>query len=333
VPRTPERVLQRLDWTVIRRLDGMLQGDYRTVFRGHGLDLADIREYVPGDDVRYIDWNVTARMDVPYVREYLEEREITAHFLLDLSPSMDFGTAQTKKLDMLIDLVGALARVLTRHGNRVGAILYGRGVERVIPARSGRIQVLRILHELMDRPRPKSAPFTRLSDLLETAARTFKRRSMVFVVSDLVSAPGWERPLRQLARKHEVLAVRIVDPREQDLPDIGAIYMTDAETGEQLFIDTSDPRFRARFVEIARRREAQQLATFQRAQVDVLTLSTESDLVTEVLRFAARRKLARGRQSSVVPPGGADRGRQTEVEHPGRSDGRSRDRDRSVVTR
>ena len=303
--RTPERVLQRLDWTVIRRLDGMLQGDYRTVFRGQGLDLADIREYVPGDDVRYIDWNVTARMDVPYVREYLEEREITAYFLLDLSPSMDFGTAQTKKLDMLIDLVGALARVLTRHGNRVGAILYGRGVERVIPARTGRIQVLRILHELMDRPRPKSAPFTRLSDLLETAARTIGRRSLVFVVSDLITAPGWERALGRLARKHEVLAVRVTDPRERDLPDIGAIFMTDAETGEQLFIDTSDPRFRARFQRIAARRDEEQLAAFRRAAVDVLTLSTETDLVTSILRFAAQRKLMRGKRQGAMAGAGA----------------------------
>lgn len=278
----------------------MLQGDYRTAFRGHGVDLADIREYVPGDDVRYIDWNVTARMDAPYVREYLEEREITAHFLLDLSPSMDFGTAQTKKIDMLIDLVGALARVLTRHGNRVGAILYGRGVERVIPARTGRIQVLRLLNELIDRPRPERAPFTRLGDLLETADRTIRRRSLLVVVSDLISAPGWERALGQLARRHEVLAVRVVDPREQDLPDIGAIFMTDAETGEQLFIDTSDPRFRARFAEIARRREQRLMGTFRRAHVDVLTLSTEADLVAAILQFAARRKLMRARRQGAA---------------------------------
>lgn len=300
MPRTPEQVLQRLDWTVIRRLDGLLQGDYRTVFRGHGLDLADIREYVPGDDVRYIDWNVTARMDVPYVREYLEEREVTAHFLLDLSPSMDFGTAQTKKLDLLIDLVGALSRVLTRHGNRVGAVLYGGGVERVIPPRSGRLQVLRILNELLGRPRPKSAPFTRLGDLLETAGRTIPRRSLLFVVSDLITAPGWERALGRLARRHEVIAVRITDPREHDLPDIGAIYMTDAETGEQLYIDTSDPRFRARFARIARRRDEHLVTAFRRAHVDVLTLSTESDLVTSILRFAARRKLAHGRHQGAV---------------------------------
>lgn len=298
--RTPERVLQRLDWTIVRRLDGMLQGDHRTVFRGHGLDLADIREYVPGDDVRYIDWNVSARMDAPYVREYLEEREIAAYFLLDLSPSMDFGTARTKKLDLLIDFVGALARMLTRRGNRVGAILYGRGVERVIPARSGRVQVLRILHELMGRPRPASAPLTRLADLLETAARTIGRRSLVFVVSDLITAPGWERTLGRLARRHEVVAVRVLDPRERELPDIGAVHMTDAETGEQLFVDTSDPRFRARFAEIGRRRDAELLAAFRRARVEVLTLSTESDLVASILGFAAQRRMARARRQGAA---------------------------------
>jgi uncharacterized protein (DUF58 family) len=321
VPRAPEQILQRLDWTVLRRLDGVLQGDYRTIFRGEGLDLADIREYVAGDDVRYIDWNVTARMDAPYVREYLEDREITAHFLLDLSPSMDFGTAQAKKLDVLIDLVGVLSRVLTRHGNRVGAILYsgsasadtGRsdaekrrpntsrgGVERVIPARGGRIQVLRIIDELLRRPRLERAPFTSLAELLETAARTIRRRSLVFVVSDFITAPGWDRPLGQLARRHEVLAVRLVDPRERDLPDIGAVWMTDSETGEQLWIDTSEPRFRARFAEIARRREERLLATFARARVEVLSLSTEDDLVTAILRFAARRKLRRARRAGAA---------------------------------
>ena len=305
MPRPPERILQRLEWTVLRRLDGVLQGDYRTVLRGHGLDLADIREYVPGDDVRYIDWNVTARMDVPYVREYLEERDLTAYFLLDLSPSMDFGTARTKKLDLLVDLVGALALVLVRHGNRVGAVLYSRGVERVIPPATGRIQVLRVLDALGRRARPERAPFTSLGELLRTADRTIPRRSLVFLVSDFITAPGWEAPLGQLARRHEVLAVRLVDPRERELPDIGAVWMADSETGEQMWVDTSEPRFRARFAEIARRREERLLATFRRAGVDVLPLSTEDDLVPSILRFAARRKLRRAQRASGFAGAGA----------------------------
>src|SRR5207253_8383039 len=146
----PEVILRRVEWTVIRRLDGLLQGEYRTLFRGHGIDLADIREYEPGDDVRYIDWNVSARMDTPYVRQYLEDREVTAHFLLDLSPSVDFGTINTLKRDQLVDFVALLARLLTRHGNKVGAILYAGKVERAIPAGSGKMQVLRLLNDVVN---------------------------------------------------------------------------------------------------------------------------------------------------------------------------------------
>src|SRR5438309_8444971 len=243
-PSTPERRLARLEWTVLRRLDGLLQGDYRTVFRGHGLDLADIREYAFGDDVRHIDWNVTARLDAPYVREFHEDREITAHFLLDLSPSVDFGTADRRKRDLLVDFTAILARLLARHGNRVGATLYASRVERSIPARGGRVQVLRILNELEKRPRLQSAPLTSLSDLLDAGMRGLKRRSLVFVVSDFFSAAGWEVGLERIARRHETLAIRLADPREDELPDIGTVILTDSETGEQLRVNTGDPRFR-----------------------------------------------------------------------------------------
>jgi uncharacterized protein (DUF58 family) len=296
---TPERTLRRLDWTIVRRLDGLLQGDYRTLFRGQGLDLADIREYVAGDDVRNIDWNVTARLDLPHVREYLEDREITAHFLLDLSPSVDFGTASALKRDRLIDFVGLVARLLTRHGNRVGAILYGRQVEKVVPARGGRMQVLRLIDELQRRPRLESSPATSLSELIETALRSFKRRSLVFIVSDFFTMPGWEKPLELLARKHETLAIRLTDPRERELPDIGFVIMTDAETGEALHIDTHDARFRKRFAEVVDRRERALGAAFRRAGVDTLELSTEEDLVRTVVRFAAMRKLRRARQRAM----------------------------------
>jgi uncharacterized protein (DUF58 family) len=296
---TPERTLRRLDWTIVRRLDGLLQGDYRTLFRGQGLDLADIREYVAGDDVRNIDWNVTARLDLPHVREYLEDREITAHFLLDLSPSVDFGTASALKRDRLVDFVGLVARLLTRHGNRVGAILYGKQVEKVVPARGGRMQVLRLIDELQRRPRLESSPATSLSDLIETALRSIKRRSLVFIVSDFFTMPGWEKPLELLARKHETLAIRLTDPRERELPDIGFVIMTDAETGEALHIDTHDARFRKRFAEVVDRRERALGAAFRRAGVDTLELSTEEDLVRTVVRFAAMRKLRRARQRAM----------------------------------
>jgi uncharacterized protein (DUF58 family) len=292
---TPERVLQRLDWKVIRRLDGLLQGDYRGLFYGYGVDFADLREYQFGDDIRYIDWNVTARMNAPYIRQYVEEREITASFLLDLTPSMDFGTveAQRVKRTVLIDFVATLARLLTRHGNRVGAIFFGSHIERTIPPRGGRMQVLRLVNDLLNQPSLPRAPFTNLTPLLQGALYGIKRRSLVFIVSDFISVPGWERPLKLLTRRHEVLAIRLWDPREVDMPDVGPIIIEDAETGEQLYVDTHDARFRRRFQDAARRREAALNEAFKRAGVDALSLSTQEDLVRAIVRFAALRKQRR----------------------------------------
>jgi uncharacterized protein (DUF58 family) len=292
---TPERILQRLDWQVIRRLDGLLQGAYRSLFYGYGVDFADLREYQPEDDIRYIDWNVTARLNMPYVRQYVEDREITAWFLLDLSPSVDFGTAQNLKRTVLIDFVTTLARLLTRHGNRVGAMFASGGsrIERTIPARGGRTQVLRLVNDLLKQPRLPRAPFTNLTPLLEGGLHAIKRRSLVFIVSDFISVPGWERPLNLLNQRHEVLAIRVWDPREVELPDIGPIIMEDAETGEQLYVDTHDRKFRARFEEAARQREAALNAAFKHAGVDVLSLSTEEDLVRAIVRFATLRQQRR----------------------------------------
>ena len=287
---TPERILLRLDWQVVRRLDGLLQGDYRSLFYGYGVDFADLREYQPGDDIRYIDWNVTARMDTPYIRQYAEDREISGWFLLDLSPSMDFGTVQSLKRTVLIDFVATLAHLLTRHGNRVGAILYGSRVEHAIPAAGGRIQVLRIVNDLLRQPQLPTAPFTDLTALLGAGLHAIKRRSLVFVISDFISAPGWERTLNLLTRRHEVIAIRLWDPREMELPDIGTIIMEDAETGEQLYVDTGDKKFRRRFQEAAQRREAALNEAFQRAGVDALSLSTEDDLVRAIVRFADLRR-------------------------------------------
>jgi uncharacterized protein (DUF58 family) len=290
---TPERILQRLDWQVIRRLDGLLQGDYRSLFYGYGLDFADLREYQPEDDIRYIDWNVTARMQTPYVRQYVEDREITAWFLLDLSPSVDFGALRNQKRTVLTDLVATLARLLTRQGNRVGALFYGSQVDRSIPARSGRMHVLRLINDLLKQPRLPRAPFTNLTPLLDTGLHAIKRRSLIFVISDFISAPGWERPLRLLSQRHDVLAIRLWDPREVELPDIGPIIMEDAETGEQLYVDTHDKKFRQRFHEAALRREAALNETFKRCGVDALGLSTEEDLVRAIVRFAALRRRRR----------------------------------------
>jgi uncharacterized protein (DUF58 family) len=292
-------VLRRLEWTVIRRLDGLLQGDYRTLLRGAGLDLADLREYQHHDDVRHIDWNVTARLQVPHVRVFTEDREMAAWFLVDLSPSVDFGSGEQRKRNVSAEFVAVLARVLTRHGNRVGALLYGSGVDSVIPTRGGRRHVLHLLHSIQSRPLAAESGTTRLRDLLEAAANSVKRRSTLFVVSDFISEPGWERPLALLAQRHEVVAVRVLDPLELDLPDLGLMTMRDSETGEQILVDTHDKGFRKRFARIAAERETSLRETLAKIGVDALELSTDDDLVEAIVRFAdMRKRRVRGGQSN-----------------------------------
>ncbi len=275
---------------MIRRLDGLLQGDYRTLMRGAGLDLADLREYQHHDDVRHIDWNVTARQGAPHVRVFTEDREMAAWFLLDLSPSVDFGSGEQRKHNVSSEFVTVLARLLTRHGNRVGAMLYGSGVDTVIPTRGGRRHVLHLLHSMRARPAVAEGRTTRLADLLQSAASLIHRRSTVFVVSDFISEPGWERPLAQLAQRHEVVAVRLLDPLELQLPDLGLLTLRDAETGEQVLVDTHDPGFRKRFARIAAQREAELREGLVKAGVDALELSTDADLVDAIVRFAEMRK-------------------------------------------
>ncbi len=290
---TPERILQRLDWRVIRRLDGLLQGDYRTLFYGDGLDFTDLREYQVQDDIRHIDWNVTARMNSLYVRQYVEDRDITAWFLLDLSPSMSFGPLERPKEVVLIDLVTTLARLLTRNGNRVGAILYNNRIERTIPPRGGRNQVLRLIRELLRETEAPAKTTTDLNVLLNAGLNTLKRRSLVFVISDFISEPGWQRPLSLLNRRHELVGIRLWDPREVELPNAGLIVVEDAETGEQLYVETSNPEFRRRFLEAAERRETALKANLKRAGVDLFGMSTEEDLVGAIIRMAALRKKRR----------------------------------------
>ena len=309
-PPNAEALLKRLEWTVIRRLDGLLQGDYRTLWRGAGLDLADLREYQHYDDVRHIDWNVTARLQQPYVRQFTEDRELTAWFLVDLSASVDFGSGDATKRSVAREFVGVLARLLTRHGNRVGALLYGTEVDTVLPAGNGRVHVLHLLQRMAARPAESAQGATNLGDLLRAGQRIVKRRSSVFVISDFISAPGWEAALAQLAMRHEVTAVRLFDPLEMELPDIGLVTMRDAESGEQLVVDTHDKGFRKRYAAAAARREAALLAGLARAGVDTLELSTDADLMDSILRFADLRK-----QRSRLANGSAGPRRNTPASH------------------
>ena len=292
---TARQWLQRLEWTVLKRLDGQLQGDYRSLFRGTGLVLADLREYQAHDDVRHIDWNVTARMQTPYVREHQEDREVSAWFLVDLSGSVDFGSGTTSKRQLACEAVTVLAQMLSRHGNRVGALLFnGQARARtVLPARAGRRHLLQLVHQLLHtNPCPTGQARTSLDSWLAQTRSLVRRRSVVFVVSDFISAPGWEKNLALLARQHEVLAVRLRDPLEMALPPVGLLLMQDAETGEQLLVDGNDAGFRDRFAQRARQREAALLDGLAQAGVDCLELNTDEALEQALLRFAQLRKRA-----------------------------------------
>jgi uncharacterized protein (DUF58 family) len=285
-----EALLKRLEWTVMRRLDGLLQGNYRTLWRGTGLDLADLREYQHHDDVRHIDWNVTARLQQPYVRQFTEDRELAAWFLVDLSASVDFGSTELTKRRVAREFVALLARLLTRHGNKVGALLYGSSVDMVVPARGGRRHVLELLQRMAQRPEQAAPGATDLNALLQAAQRIVKRRSTIFLVSDFISAPGWEALLAHLAQRHDVTAVRLYDPLEMELPDLGLLTMRDAETGEELVVDTHDKGFRRRFQAAAEQRETALREALGRAGVDTLELATDDDLLDAILRFVELRK-------------------------------------------
>jgi uncharacterized protein (DUF58 family) len=307
-PLDAEMLLKRVDWHVVKRLDGLLQGDYRSMFLGQGYDLAEVREYQDGDDVRYIDWNVTARMDTPYVRQYTEDREISAWLLLDLSPSVDFGTANARKRDLVIDLAAVMARLLTRHGNRVGAMLFSRNVEEVMPPRGGAMQTLRLVHQLVRPDRKKAASGSGVTDLksiLDRAAQTLKRRSIVFIVSDFIADDGWEEPLGRLAQRHEVISCWLNDPREEELPAIGPLVLEDAETGEQVYVDTRDRGFRERFQQLVWERRQRLERTFARNGIDVMRLTTDGDMVQSIARFAILRRETRRRTANGLAMAGA----------------------------
>ena len=282
----PDRLLHRLEWRVLRRLDGRISGGYRTPRRGSGLDFAGLRPYVEGDDARHIDWNVTARLDEPQVREFNEDRELTTWLVLDRSASMVVGGPGRGKQDVLAELALVLARLLGRSGNRVGAVLYDTGLARIIPPASGRNQALRIARELDRDPGSRTAATTDLAAMLH-AVSSLARRCLVVVISDFIGTGEWERPLLRLAHRNEVVALRVVDGADDSLPEVGLIVVEDAETGEQVLLDSSDPGFHARFRDGVDQREAGLRSGMRHAGVPLHRVDTGSDLVETLLAVIA----------------------------------------------
>jgi uncharacterized protein (DUF58 family) len=288
-----EALLQQLEWTVLRRLDGLLQGDHKTLFRGAGLELADLREYQTHDDVRHIDWNVTARMQSPYVREHQEDREISAWFLLDLTGSMDFASTSQSKRDLMLSFVAIMAKLLMQRGNRIGALILSPTEAagfKYIPARMGRRHLLHVLHTAQTTGVSKAPHQTDLNQWLARANGLLKRRSCVFVVSDFMGEFNWAQQMSHLGRRHDTVAARLYDPVEMQLPNAGLMTLQDSESSEQLLLDTANPKFRKRYAQLVEEREMQLQTTFSQSGVDALELSTNEDIAAALLRFSELRK-------------------------------------------
>ncbi|HKH16661.1 MAG TPA: DUF58 domain-containing protein [Solirubrobacteraceae bacterium] len=300
----PDAVLRSLDLAVMRRIQSIVPGDHITPQVGAGTELAMIRPYQPGDDVRYIDWNVTARMREPHVRVHVGERAMTAWLMLDVSPSMSFGTALRRKADVAEGVSIAVGHVATRRGNRLGVVSFGGPEPRVLRPRQGRLGLLGLLAELRAEPPADGSGATSLGEASRRMAALARARGLVVVVSDFRGPRDWESGLRSLRARHGVLAVEIRDPRELELPAAGDVWMVDPETGRQIVVNTSRRRVRERFKAAAAADREEVAAALRRAGADHLVLSTAGDWLRDL---AAHLRRADQMRRSAMAAGGPGR--------------------------
>lgn len=270
-----------------RLVDGLLAGHYHSVFKGGGVEFAEVREYVPGDDVRAIDWNVTARMGVPFVKRHVEERELTVLLLVDTSASGRFGSATRLKTQLAAALAALLAASAVRNGDRVGLLLFSDRVERFVPPQRDRHATLRVIRDLLDAP--VGRPRTDLVPALEHLDRVVRRRAVVFLLSDF-EATGWADALRRAHRRHDVVPVCLGDRRERELPDVGLLALRDLETGREVLLDTADPRVRRAFAERRARVVAERRRILAGLGIEAIEIDTAEDPVRPLLRFFRRRE-------------------------------------------
>ncbi len=291
-PRTPEKpmgvppeILRQVKLIELRTrglVNSVFTGEYRSVFKGQGMEFSEVREYQPGDEVRSIDWNVTARMRRPFVKRYVEERELTMMLVVDLSGSERFGTVNRFKSELASELAAVLAMSAVRNNDRVGVLLFTDRIEHVIPPRKGRRHVLRIIRDLLAfEPVGKG---TDLGGALEYVARMLSEHTIVFIVSDFL-APDIDHPLKLLAQRHDVVAVTVEDPSERDLPDIGIARMIDPETGDTFEVDTSHPSVRGAYSSRVSEEREQRKHLLRRLAIDEVAIRTEAGVVEPLLRF------------------------------------------------
>lgn len=283
-------VLRRLELTVTRRLDGMLQGDYRGLVPGHGSEPGETRPYVAGDDVRRIDWNVTARTQEPHIRQSIADRELETWVVADFSASLAFGTADCEKRDLALAAMAAVGFLTQRTGNRIGAVVLEGERTVTVPARGGRANLQALLHRSLIAAKTDHPGASDLSGALRRLATASRRRGLVVVVSDFLADGEWERPLRVLGARHEVLAVEIVDPRELELPDVGLLELVDPETGVVREVQTSNAKTRSRYAAAAAEQRAGIASRIRSAGGDHLVLRTDHDWLLDLVRFVAWRR-------------------------------------------
>ena len=287
LPKEILKKVQQIQIRTSRMVNDVLAGEYVSVFRGRGMEFDTVREYVPGDEVRSIDWNVTARMGRPYVKKFVEERELTVMLLVDVSASGDFGSHEQFKNEIATELCAVLAFSAIRNKDKVGLIMFTDRIEKFIPPKKGKRHVLRVIRELLYyEPEGQG---TDISTALEYLSKVTRRRSVTFLVSDFITA-GFERPLRIANRRHDVIAVTVTDPREMALPDVGFVEFRDAETGRTVLVDTADSRLRTTYNRTNMSAMQQRTALFRSMGVDQIDVRTDQSYVEPLMRFFRMRE-------------------------------------------
>ena len=295
-----DELMRRARWPVLRRLGFHPGGDERSSFRGAGIEYTDVREYQAGDDPRTIEWNITARSDRPFVRESMPDRGLDAWMLIDVTRSLDWGTARCLKRDVAVEFLAVVGQLLTARGNRVGALLFDETVRDIIPPSSGRSSLLQLIARAQRAARESSEGPTDLGRVLKEAGRLIRRPSMLIVISDFMTPQGWQQPMRSLGVRHEVVAVWVSDPREREIPDVGVVTFEDPESGRQLLVDTADARLRSRFQAAAEAQRQSIRAELRICRVDLAELNTDRELVPQLVSFIKQRETLRTRRPAVT---------------------------------
>ncbi len=289
MPQTKQilKKVKKIEIKTKHLVDGLLQGAYHSVFKGRGIEFSEVREYIPGDDIRTIDWNVTARMNSPFVKEFIEERDLTVYIVLDISASNDFGSEKSKK-EAAVELAASLMFAALRNNDRVGLCLFTREVERFIAPRKGRKHILKLIRDMIEfNPKEKT---TEITPTLVFLSKVIKKRSIVFILSDFLAEANFEKEFKMLRNKHDVIAVNINDIRESIIPDVGYIELEDEETGEQLLLDTSDEEFRREYSNIIKKRNKELNNKLRRLRIDLVQLKSDEPFEIPLKRFFRMRE-------------------------------------------